>query len=158
MLEKKERRLFSRRLSKVLDDCKLSKDEISGNPYFDDTGYWEETKHIHYYFHGEKIISHKEAYREEILSICRDLPKIEKEAPGFGGIISPIALLSNPPTRTLFMHQAMEIDEFCHLIHHLDIGLIVPVEFDGNKSFLIAIFEEYRNQIQSKPGQENIDS
>lgn len=151
MLEKTVRRMFSRRLSKVLDDCRVSRDKISETRVFDDTGYWEETKHIHYYFDIEKIMSNREAYREEILSICRDLPKFEQDVPGFAGIISPVALLSDPPTRTLFMDQAMQIDEFSHLIHHLGIGLIVPVEHDGEKCFLITIFEEYRDQIQSKP-------
>lgn len=52
----------------------------------------------------------------------------------------------------------MQIDEFSHLINHLDIGLIVPVEVKGNKSFLITIFEEYKDKIQARNGQEPADN
>lgn len=81
MIEKKAYRSFIRNLSRILDDCKLSKEEISSRPrssFFDDTGFWEETKHIHYYFDVNKIKSHKDA----VLDLCRDLPKIEKAVPG----------------------------------------------------------------------------
>ncbi|MBO5121843.1 MAG: hypothetical protein J6J01_01760 [Oscillospiraceae bacterium] len=148
MLDKKEYRSFTGKLSRVLDDCKVLKDEISERRYFDDTGFWEDTKHIHYYFDVEKIQLHEETYKEDILSICRDLPKIEKDFPGFGGVISSTALLCNPTTRTLFMYQAMKIDEFSILLEHLHIGLRIPIETDGGQVFIIGIFEEYKDQIQ----------
>lgn len=73
------------------------------------------------------------------------------------GIISPIALLCDPNPHDVFLQQAMQIDKFAHLINHLDIGLILPVELDGHKTFVISIFEEYRDKIQSRNGQEPAD-
>ena len=146
---KEEYRAFTRKLAKILDDCKLSKEEVAGRPsntYYDDTGSWEETKHIHYYFDIEKIKAHKEA----ALSICRDLPKLDEDIPGFGGVISPIALLSDPQTRTIYMDQVMTVDEFSILLRHLYIGMPVPVEINGSETFLIEIFEEFKEDIQPK--------
>lgn len=156
MLEKQEHRSFTRKLAKILDDCRLSKEEVLNRPtntYYDDTGSWEETKHIHYYFDIDKIESHT----DEVLSLCRDLPKMERELPGFGGAISPIALLCNPQTRTIFMDQAIQIDEFSLLLRHLYIGCPIPVEINGNKTFIIAIFEKFKEEIQAKSGQEPAD-
>ena len=149
MLERKAYRSFRRQVSKILDDCKLSKADTISRPlssYYDGTGFWEETKHIHYFFDVDKIQSHK----NEVLALYSELPKLTSEIPGFAASIAPVSLLCNPSTRSLFLEQAMEIDEFSHLIQKLGLGLIIPIEVEGNKTFLISVFEEYRDQIQSR--------
>ena len=53
MLERKAYRSFSKKLNKILNDCKLSKEETLSRPlstFYDDKGSWEETKNVHYFF------------------------------------------------------------------------------------------------------------
>ena len=58
MLERKAYRSFSKKLNKILNDCKLSKEETLSRPlstFYDDKGSWEETKNVHYFFDIEKV-------------------------------------------------------------------------------------------------------
>ncbi len=75
----------------------------------------------------------------------------------FVGLISPIDLLSNPDSAERFFDQAQLVDNFANLVFRLDIGLVIPFSAEGNKTFLIGIFDKYRDFMETRDGQEPAD-
>ncbi len=80
MLDTKSYRSFLKRMRKILNGCQLSKktaEAMSKTEYYDYTGSWEATEHIHYYYDAQKV----SAYKNDVLELCRDLPKLNGTLP-----------------------------------------------------------------------------
>ncbi|MBQ7902916.1 MAG: SEL1-like repeat protein [Oscillospiraceae bacterium] len=163
MLPEREYFVFSKKVSKLLKTCFLGvkhpddanfiisdKFSLPTSEVFLFSGQSSLTQKNMYYFNKSEALKHK----EDLLEICRMLPKLKTIIPGTAGSISYTELLPDEKTNTISLTRYCEhADKFIGLLTINGIGYAEEISGTGSfKAAPIDLAFEYREQVN--PGTE----
>lgn len=164
MLPEKEYFMFSKKVSKLLKTCFLRAVHSEDEPFrpMQDHGISAEetsafkgksslTQNTRYYFNRIEALKHK----EDLLEICRILPKLKAIVPDTAGTISYADLLPQGKHTTISLTKYCEhADKFIALLTINDIGY-AHGDFVGTEAFkAVPIVLSYRYKDQVNPDAE----
>ncbi|MBQ8604458.1 MAG: hypothetical protein IJ410_06420 [Oscillospiraceae bacterium] len=158
MLPENDYLQFSRAVSKILKDCFVAIDNPNKEPIdlrkeFDlsinevtfTCACSTLTKENTYIFHKEKTISHK----QELLDLCKSLPKLKTVVTGTAGTIAYTDLLPDEKcTLTALKRYCMHADKFIAMLSINGIGY--PKDMVGTDNFQAApinLMYKYKDQV-----------
>ncbi|MBQ8604530.1 MAG: hypothetical protein IJ410_06785 [Oscillospiraceae bacterium] len=158
MMPEKEYIQFARTVTAILKDCFLAieypdkpaidieKDlNLNENEVDFSSGRSSLTKGNTYIFHKEKTLNHK----QELLDICKSLPKLKTIVTGTAGTIAYTDLLPDKKTTLFSLKQyCMHADKFIGMLSINEIGY--PKDMVGTDNFQAApinLMYEYKDQV-----------
>ena len=113
--------LFRNKIDPIIRSCSVPPEARGRVPQGDLAHYQGETTFTSgktYYF----SISRAKSYQQQMLAICRDLPKMDAVLPGTACTITSLELIKRTPTRAMLIPQFEAAEQFFALLTLADIA------------------------------------